>query len=172
LANYYEILGLPINASQWEVRRAFREKAKCFHPDINNDFNAKFDFQKINEAYQVLINSNKRRIYDIRLKNGTPYRKVYYRSGNVAYRHNGARYVHRDDLQDEGVTITKFEKYFDFFLFLTLTLTGAYALLYGLYRLFVRPVEQLNPYPGIILGVFFTSLMIYVWNKKIKMLGN
>jgi curved DNA-binding protein CbpA len=171
MANYYEILGISYNASQWEVRKAFREKAKCMHPDINNDLNAKFDFQKINEAYQVLINYNKRRMYDMRLRNGTPYQKVYYRPGNVAYREKGDRYAHRYD-DGEEISPNKFEKYFDFFLFLTLTFTGAYALLYGLYRLIIEPVEQLNPYPGIILGLFFTSLMIFVWHKKIKMLGS
>jgi curved DNA-binding protein CbpA len=173
LVNYYKILGISINASQNEVRKAYREKAKCYHPDVNDNMNANGDFQLINEAYQVLNNTNKRLIYDLRLKNGShnySNQRVYYRPGNVHYKPRTRSYRQSEKDLHESST-DKFEKYFDLFLFLTLTFAGAYAFLYGIYRLLIRPVEEINPYPGIILGIIFTSLMIILWNKKIRMLG-
>ena len=63
---------------------------------------------------------------------------------------------------------TKFEKFMDYFLFITLFLIGVYALLYGMFRLFMAPDADINPYPAIVLGVLITSLMIFIWHKKTK----
>ncbi len=155
-----------------EVRKAFREKAKNIHPDVNRNHNANGDFQRLNEAYQVLIDSHKRSIYDVRLKHGMHSEKIHYRPGNVYYRGNGSKYARKEYEENTNPSATRFEKYFDLFLFLTLTLAGSYSLFYGLYRLIINPTEEVNPYPGIVLGIVFTSLMIVVWNKKIKMLDN
>ncbi|MBI4118946.1 MAG: molecular chaperone DnaJ [Parcubacteria group bacterium] len=60
--DYYDILGVPRNASQDEVKRAYREKAHKFHPDKTGGDEAKF--KEINEAYQILGNPEKRAQYD------------------------------------------------------------------------------------------------------------
>ncbi len=63
--DYYEILGVGRNASQQEIKQAYRRLAKKHHPDANKqDPNAEETFKKILEAYQVLSNPQKRRQYD------------------------------------------------------------------------------------------------------------
>lgn len=60
--DYYKILGLEKNASEDEIKKAFRKMAHQHHPDKNNGNDEKF--KEINEAYQVLSDKNKRAQYD------------------------------------------------------------------------------------------------------------
>jgi molecular chaperone DnaJ len=63
--DYYEVLGLSKNASEAEVKKAFRTLARQYHPDANqNDPNAAEKFKEINEAHQVLSDADKRAKYD------------------------------------------------------------------------------------------------------------
>lgn len=60
--DYYEILGVPKNASDDEIKRAYRKLAHQYHPDKNRGDDKKF--KEINEAHQVLGNREKREQYD------------------------------------------------------------------------------------------------------------
>jgi molecular chaperone DnaJ len=62
--DYYQILGVPRNASEEEIKRAFRRLAFQYHPDRNRDQRAEERFKEINEAYQVLSDPEKRSRYD------------------------------------------------------------------------------------------------------------
>jgi hypothetical protein len=55
LAYYYEILGLPVNSSIEEIKKAYRKKARLYHPDINSSPDAKDLFINLTEAYEFLI---------------------------------------------------------------------------------------------------------------------
>jgi hypothetical protein len=55
LTDYYEILGLPVNSSIDEIKKAYRKKARLFHPDINPAPDAKDHFIIITEAYEFLM---------------------------------------------------------------------------------------------------------------------
>lgn len=63
--DYYKILGVDKNASQDDIKKAFRKLSRKYHPDLNpNDPSAKDKFQEINEANEVLSDPEKRKKYD------------------------------------------------------------------------------------------------------------
>lgn len=63
--DYYEVLGVDRDASDADIKRAFREKARMYHPDINPDnAGAEDRFKEINEAYAVLSDTRTRSRYD------------------------------------------------------------------------------------------------------------
>ena len=63
--DYYKILGIDKSASEKDVKNAYRKQARKFHPDLNpNNQDAKDNFQKINEANEVLSDPEKRKKYD------------------------------------------------------------------------------------------------------------
>jgi molecular chaperone DnaJ len=62
--DYYEVLGISKSSSEEEVRKSFRKKALEFHPDRNKDPAAEEKFKEVNEAYQILIDPEKRARYD------------------------------------------------------------------------------------------------------------
>ncbi len=62
--DYYKTLGVDKNASDEEIKRAFRKLAKQYHPDINKEEGAQEKFKEIGEAYAVLSDPEKRRQYD------------------------------------------------------------------------------------------------------------
>lgn len=62
--DYFEVLGVSRSASEEEVRKAFRKKAMEYHPDRNKNPDAEGKFKEVNEAYQVLIDPEKRSQYE------------------------------------------------------------------------------------------------------------
>jgi len=63
--DYYKILGVSRDADEKEIKKAFRRLAREYHPDMNKgDKAAEEKFKEVNEAYEVLSDSEKRRLYD------------------------------------------------------------------------------------------------------------
>ncbi len=63
--DYYNILGVKRGASEQEIKRAYRQLARKYHPDVNpGDKSAEAKFKEINEAYEVLSDKAKRQKYD------------------------------------------------------------------------------------------------------------
>jgi curved DNA-binding protein len=63
--DYYATLGVPRDANEKQIRSAYRKLARQYHPDVNRDDKGAEDrFKKINEAYEVLSDPEKRRKYD------------------------------------------------------------------------------------------------------------
>lgn len=63
--DYYEVLGVSSSASEAELKKAYRTKAKELHPDRNSDNpNSESQFKEVNEAYDVLKDQNKKAAYD------------------------------------------------------------------------------------------------------------
>jgi molecular chaperone DnaJ len=64
MSDYYDVLGVKKEASQDEIKRAYRELALRYHPDRNKEKNSEEKFKQINEAYAVLSDPEKRKQYD------------------------------------------------------------------------------------------------------------
>jgi molecular chaperone DnaJ len=63
--NYYDILGIKRDASEKEIKQAYRRLARQYHPDVNpGDKSAEAKFKEINEAYEILSDKDKRKKYD------------------------------------------------------------------------------------------------------------
>ncbi len=63
--DYYEVLGIAKTASPEEIKKAYRQKAKKYHPDVNKeDENAAEKFKEVAEAYEVLSDPQKKAAYD------------------------------------------------------------------------------------------------------------
>jgi molecular chaperone DnaJ len=62
--DYYEVLGVPRDASSEDIKKAFRKLAFQYHPDRNREDGAAEKFKEINEAYEVLSDADKRSAYD------------------------------------------------------------------------------------------------------------
>ena len=72
MKDYYQILGVAENASQEDIKNAFRKLAFKYHPDKNpgNEKQAEEKFKEINEAYSILGDAGKRQQYDFARKSG------------------------------------------------------------------------------------------------------
>ena len=62
--DYYEVLGVDKNASEKDIKMAFRRLAKKYHPDVSKEENAAEKFKEAQEAYAILSDPNKRKQYD------------------------------------------------------------------------------------------------------------
>ena len=67
LYDYYKILDIPRTASLDDIKKAYRNKAKLIHPDINNSPKANEVFAVVNDAYETLSDESKRYLHDVKL---------------------------------------------------------------------------------------------------------
>ena len=88
--NYYEILQINQNASPEIIEKAYKTLAKKYHPDLQEESNKKEAeeiLKEINEAYEILSDSNKKALYDQNLKNETisqeDYDEIYEENQNL-----------------------------------------------------------------------------------------
>ncbi|MFN6389634.1 MAG: DnaJ domain-containing protein [Bacteroidota bacterium] len=64
LTDYYKVLDIGNDASDLEIKKAYRQKSKQFHPAVYKEPDALYKFIEINEAYEILIHHNTRELYE------------------------------------------------------------------------------------------------------------
>lgn len=62
--DYYKIMGVEKDASQEEIKRAYKKLARKYHPDVSKEANAEEHFKEVGEAYEALKDPEKRAAYD------------------------------------------------------------------------------------------------------------
>ena len=172
--DYYKILDISCNASVDQIRQAFRNKAKLYHPDINRMPDAKILFQRINEAYQVLINADKRRWYDFKLKYPSttglrPQSKQRTTNHETYYRTYNQQQQQAKQEKKENTEYTRNK--IDYFLFYFLVIAGFSAIIFSIIDLFDDEKKD-KTYGGLVFGIWFLGIMFYGWNLLKKPLKN
>ena len=71
--DYYDVLGVSKTSSKDEIDKAYRKKAKQFHPDISKEENAEEKFKEVQEAYETLNDETKKSNYDQYGHDGGPF---------------------------------------------------------------------------------------------------
>jgi len=114
LYDYYKILEISRNASAEDIKKAYRNKAKLVHPDVNNSPKANEVFAVVNQAYAVLTDDQKRYLHDVQLghiddvKTEATRKKHYYGSSkkndsytNFNYDWNGFKAAYREKTDED-----------------------------------------------------------------------
>lgn len=107
--NPYVTLGISQNASEQEIRKAFRALAKKYHPDMNpGNPKAEEKFREINEAYEILSDERKRSKLDQQLRGASETQSENVHTSTKQQRQNTKGY--------EGMNFTKFDQMFEDFM--------------------------------------------------------
>jgi len=174
LPDFYKILDVPINATEDEIKIAFRLKAKRLHPDINPSKNALAKFQLLSLAYQTLTDEEKRKKYDLK--------KIF--GIELAPEGAGRRPKHRDPKYRPGAakaasageseTYARKEKpqriiWLENTLFISLLIIGFSALGFAMSDLLSGDGDATEKgVTGLIFSMSFLILLIYGWIFYIK----
>lgn len=158
--DYYRLLGVDRAATAAEIRRAYYRMAKIWHPDVSQAGEAKSRFQQISKAYRVLSNPLSRKAYDQRLTD--PWvrnvRKDYYRYGtsNQAYTESSSSAPPRDPGPLHSPLLDKM-------LFASLLIIGVLGIMLGIRDILLSSEEKSTKPYGLVLGFFFTLMLLLGW---------
>jgi hypothetical protein len=169
-ADYYQILGISRDANVEQIKQAYRSKAKLYHPDINKAPNAKILFQLINEAYQVLINPEKKKWYDFKLRypstTGVRPQPEHRRTANFDSYYRA--YTRSQQERKEEKESARYRKtVLDHFLFYFLIVAGVIAIGSSIADIVSKDFNSKTA-SGLIFGIWFLFIMIWGWTLLSK----
>lgn len=102
--DYYKILGIDKNASEKEIKNAYRRLARKLHPDVNPEKKSQEQFKQVNEAYEVLSDPDKRKKYDTLGANWQQYEQYQRAGGQGPFQWGGGgaqyRTINSEDLNE------------------------------------------------------------------------
>lgn len=159
LSEYYEILGLPVNASLDEIKKAYRKKARLFHPDINPAPDAMEQFIRVTQAYDFLIHNNEKPADDVDEFNKVMEEWRKYRQERSTSR--ARYYAHLSYIQFKKSKYYKSTRVLNsatiFFNFFVAVLVLVYTVAGYIYRL-------MNPLPGIENPSIFSFIILLIFS--------
>jgi hypothetical protein len=155
ITDYYEILDLPLNATIEEIKKAYRKKARLYHPDINPAPDAKDHFISVTEAYEFLIANHEKiktddQAYQQAMEDWRKYRQdrsrkratVYARTSYVTFKH------------------TKFYKTTRIFDGTSIIFSFVVSLMVLIYTIYGYIFRLKHPIPGLEKPSVFTFIML------------
>ena len=168
MKDYYKILGISIKATSGEIRKAYRKLAFQYHPDVNAELESNDQFNEITEAYEVLIDPDLRKKYDIGfLYQGSfivnqqqekTRRDNYRKYGNSA-KNPSAHTPKNSATKMKQIRFPRFEK----FMYRTLLSFGILGLMYSIRDLFIKDWDGVNSLTGFFFSIIFTTLLVNFW---------
>lgn len=163
--DYYRLLGVDRSATAAEIRKAYYRLAKIWHPDVSQAGDAKNRFQQISKAYRILSNPLSRRAYDQRLTD--PWvrnvRKDYYRYGTSTQATPDAK---ASPAPKNANTIQS--PVLDKMLFGSLLIIGVLGMMLGIRDILLSSEEKSTKPYGLVLGFFFTLMLLLGWRALRK----
>lgn len=166
LQNCYQLLEIPMYATELQIKKAYRRKAKRLHPDTNTDIDAKLHFQQLNEAYHYILQNLNKNSEDDFVTKKENYRKygtsVRNKSYNVKYNDVNIK-SQTTNRKEESLNRSPYDKYI-FWFFLVL---GINMLVYALIDVY-KTKEGIVNYNGLFAAIPFLVLLIIGWRLMKK----
>jgi len=166
LKDYYQILGVTRQASEKDIKKAYRKKCKLYHPDINRNRNAHEQFLKISEAYEYLIKQNEIRpldeILDDQSNDSFDFDEYWEEQERARARERAEYYAkirYEEFIKSDYYKATQAVESVFFFFFLGLMLL-----------VFLSPVIGYfyKGYVGLGVGLFIVFATVHLWAKELK----
>jgi len=170
MSDYYKILGVPVNATEEQIKRAYRVKAKQYHPDVSQSSGSNIRFQLLSEAYQTLVHRDKRRRYDVKLKYGVDTRirqrkREHYKRYGTSYTKRPGTSFHYSVFRSKK--IQKKDKktiFIENTLFSVMMVIGAFALFFSISDLLAGTWDSIKKgIQGLVFCLIYLVLLIYGW---------
>lgn len=162
MLDYYNILGVSRTASAEEIRKAYYDKAKIYHPDICKEVDAEHVFKLLNEAYQTLINPQHRKKYDFKLQYGglidfTHVAQRPSRPRSAAYE----EYIRRrkEEIRKENLRNRSINKILNNVMFWVMALFLAMGVLFGLLDAIYTYDFGMLVFVFVFVGIFIVSVL-------------
>jgi curved DNA-binding protein CbpA len=164
--DYYMILGVPRQAGMEDIRRAYLELAKRYHPDVYHGLGGDLKFKLLNEAYQTLSDPARKRRYDLKLRYGaipaepSQADKDRMRRYSINYEMLRRR---REEERRERERLRRRFRIFDRFIFWSLLALGLAGLGFSLADLFVN-----LRFHGLIFCLIICAVIYYTFRSLRK----